>query len=130
WAGFLSEDEAQNGPGWTVWLADLGRANRAAQLRTPQAALWIAAEQLPQFAALLPGAKLDPRIAPPVNRAGQIWTPETALVEILRGRLEALGPVSAEALAAPLGIESGRVRAALAAVEAEGFALRGRFTPQ
>ena len=32
-------------------------------------------------------------------------------------------------LAAPLGLEPGEIRAALTALEVEGFALRGRFTP-
>jgi ATP-dependent Lhr-like helicase len=51
-----------------------------------------------------------------------------ALVEILRGRLEGLGPVSAEALAAPLGLAADDIAYALGALEAEGFALKGRFT--
>src|SRR5207248_2161603 len=46
-----------------------------------------------------------------------------------RGRLEGLGPVTREALAAPLGLAEHDVAAALAALEAEGFAMRGRFTP-
>ena len=57
------------------------------------------------------------------------WSRETALVEILRGRLEGLGPVTVEALAAPLGLAPAETAAALAALEAEGFAMRGRFTP-
>src|SRR5207245_3754706 len=57
------------------------------------------------------------------------WSPEDALIEILRGRLEGLGPVTEAALAAPLGLSSQEIAAALAALEAEGFALRGRFTP-
>ena len=36
------------------------------------------------------------------------WSREEALVEILRGRLEGLGPVTQEALAAPLGLEPAR----------------------
>src|SRR5262249_19319422 len=54
---------------------------------------------------------------------------EAALVEIVRGRLEGLGPVTGEALAAPLGLGQHEIAAALAALEAEGFAMRGRFTP-
>jgi ATP-dependent Lhr-like helicase len=57
---------------------------------------------------------------------------DRALVEILRGRLEGLGPVTTATLLAPLALpESGqaRARAALAHLEAEGFALRGRYTP-
>jgi ATP-dependent Lhr-like helicase len=52
-----------------------------------------------------------------------------SLVEIVRGRLEGLGPVTVPALARPLGLRQPAVNAALAALEAEGFALRGLFTP-
>ena len=38
------------------------------------------------------------------------WSRDDALVEILRGRLEGLGPVTASALAAPLGLEPRRHR--------------------
>ena len=59
---------------------------------------------------------------------GQAWSREAALVEILRGRLEGLGPVSPVALAAPLGLEANEIDAALVALQTEGFAMRGRFT--
>src|SRR5262252_6679739 len=61
--------------------------------------------------------------------AATAWTAEVALVEILRSRLEGLGPVTAEILAAPLGFEAAEIATAIAALESAGFALRGRFTP-
>jgi ATP-dependent Lhr-like helicase len=91
--------------------------------------LWIAAERLPQFLALWPEARLDPPIAAPASLAERGWPAGEALVEILRGRLEGLGPVDEAALAAPLGLPPGDIAAALAALQTEGFALRGRFTP-
>ena len=130
WLGFLSEEEAQAGPGWRDWLAALARERRVARLHGPQATLWIAAERLPQFQALWPGARLEPAIAAPAASAARDWSPEDALVEILRGRLEGLGPVTESALAAPLGLEPNDIAAALAALQTEGFAMRGRFTPQ
>src|SRR5262249_40969666 len=48
---------------------------------------------------------------------------------ILRGRLEGLGPATLGALAAPLGIETGLAQGALTALEAEGFVMRGQFSP-
>jgi ATP-dependent Lhr-like helicase len=57
------------------------------------------------------------------------WSREEALIEILRGRLEGLGPVTETALGAALRIEPWEISAALAALETEGFAMRGRFTP-
>jgi ATP-dependent helicase Lhr and Lhr-like helicase len=129
WLGFLSEAEVESGESWRFWLAQLARDKRVARLTLPQATLWITAERLKQFEALWPGAALDPDIAAPASLAAQQWSPEEALVEILRGRLEGLGPVTEEALAAPLGLTPGDIAAGLAALEAEGFALRGRFTP-
>src|SRR5262249_6238922 len=91
--------------------------------------LWIAAERLPQFQAVWPDAQPDPPISAPEPHANREWSREEALIEILRGRLEGLGPVTEAALAAPLGIEPAEISAALTALETEGFAMRGRFTP-
>jgi ATP-dependent helicase Lhr and Lhr-like helicase len=94
-----------------------------------EAVLWVTAERLPQFLALFPNANLDPPIVAPSGYNEKNWPPEEALVEILRGRLEGLGPVTEAALAAPLGLMPSDIAAALAALQTEGFALRGRFTP-
>jgi ATP-dependent Lhr-like helicase len=90
--------------------------------------LWISAERLPQFQALWPDARLEPAIAAPAEYAARVWSPDETLVEILRGRLEGLGPVTETALASPLGLAPSDIASALAALEAEGFAMRGRFT--
>jgi ATP-dependent Lhr-like helicase len=90
--------------------------------------LWIPAERLPQFRALRPNAELDPPITAPAAYAKDLSS-DTALIEIMRGRLEGLGPVTPAALAAPLGLRPAEIAAALAALEAEGFAMRGRFSP-
>jgi ATP-dependent Lhr-like helicase len=91
--------------------------------------MWVAAERLPQFLALWPNARLDPKIAAPAGYAEKNWSPDEALIEILRGRLEGLGPMTEAGLAAPLGLAPADIAAALAALQTEGFALRGRFTP-
>jgi ATP-dependent Lhr-like helicase len=91
--------------------------------------LWVAAERLPQFLALWPEAHLDPPIVAPPGHAERDWPPDEALVEIIRGRLEGLGPVDAIALAAALGLAECDIAGALGVLQAEGFALRGRFTP-
>jgi ATP-dependent helicase Lhr and Lhr-like helicase len=129
WLGSLSADEVQAVPEWDGWLATLARENRVTRLQTPQATLWVAAERLKQFQTLWPAARLLPDIAPPAEQANRAWSPEEALTEIVRGRLEGLGPVTQGALAAPLGLEPDEIGAALTALEVEGFAMRGRFTP-
>jgi ATP-dependent Lhr-like helicase len=127
WLGFLSAQEVDAQPNWGNWLAELAREKRVARLGAPEATLWITAERLPQFQALWPAATLDPPIAAPAGHA-EDWSCDAALVEILRGRLEGQGPVTQDALAAPLGLAAQDIASALAALEAEGFALRGRFT--
>ncbi|MBV8590351.1 MAG: hypothetical protein JO212_09880, partial [Acetobacteraceae bacterium] len=130
WLGFLSTGEAEADPRWATWLAELARAKRVTKLHASNATLWVTAERLPQFQALWPGAKLEPPIAPSENCAGRVWSGDQALIEIIRGRLEGQGPVTEAALSASLGAQTHETAAALAALEAEGFAMRGRFTPQ
>ena len=71
---------------------------------------------------------MEPEIAVP-SRFAREWPPEEALRELVRGRLDGLGPVTAEGLAASLGLVRAPLESALAALEAEGFVFRGRFTP-
>ena len=94
----------------------------------PAIRLWGAAERLPHVNGNLPDAILQPLITPPASFT-EVWPLENALVELLRGRLEGLGPVTAKGLATSSGIAIGDVDRALLALEAEGFVLRGRFTP-
>ncbi|HEY1259812.1 MAG TPA: DEAD/DEAH box helicase [Stellaceae bacterium] len=104
WLGFLAESEVRAQPGWAEWLTELAADHRAVRLSAPP--VWIAAE----------------------NQG--LWPPgDAALIELVRGRLEGLGPVTPTALAAPLDLTPRDVEPALAALEAEGFALRGRFSP-
>ncbi|HEX3863482.1 MAG TPA: DEAD/DEAH box helicase [Stellaceae bacterium] len=132
WLGFATAAEAAAGDGWRGWLAELASERRVTCLRfseAEQAGLWVAAERLPQFAALWPIARLEPEIAAPPGHAERQWSADEALVEVLRGRLEGLGPVTEAALAAPLGLMPEDIATALSALQTEGFALRGRFTP-
>jgi ATP-dependent helicase Lhr and Lhr-like helicase len=128
WLGFVSAKEAEAQSGWTDWLAQLTQDRRVARLTAPQATLWITAERLPQLLATWAEVKLEPAITVPTEYSAREWSPAAALTEILRGRLEGLGPATADALAAPLGLGPEDIACGLAALEAEGFAMRGSFT--
>ena len=52
---------------------------------------------------------------------------DTALRELVRSRLEAAGPVTAETLARLFGRDAGELAVPLAGLEQEGVAMRGRF---
>jgi ATP-dependent helicase Lhr and Lhr-like helicase len=135
WLGCVTDAEIQAAPEWEGWLAALASDGRAMRLETGQAAFWIAAERMDQFNAVWPQVQRRPNISPPAaapsspqaDRKEEVWSPEQSLVEIVRGRLEGLGPVTATALAASLGLEPDAVRPALMALEVEGSVLRGRF---
>jgi ATP-dependent Lhr-like helicase len=130
--GYVSDDELAGAAGagsrqtWIASLVDLGRATRLTTLSGMR--LWVAAERIQEVLAVHPQASLDPPMAPPPDRAHREWDPGAALEELLRSRLDGLGPVTASTLAASLDVPENTVDAALAALEAEGFAFRGQFT--
>jgi ATP-dependent Lhr-like helicase len=88
----------------------------------------VTAERLPLFEALYPQSRCTPAVVTPAGRALTV-SAEEALIEVVRGRLEGLGPTTAQAIAASLALPTSRIEAALAALQAEGFAMRGAFTP-
>jgi ATP-dependent Lhr-like helicase len=128
WLGFLTKGEVAAKAEWSEWLTSLAGQKRAAAVDIGGSTLWIAAERLSLFRSLWPDVATTPQISAPSDYDKQ-WSSDDALVEVLRGRLEGLGPVGAEGLARPLGLDADRIAAGLAALETQGFALRGRFTP-
>ena len=135
--GFISESE---GIEWSHHFASLVEDSRAtiAVVSVPdrpdeERRIWIAAERLPQYEALF-GPSGDcwnmlPLIAAPVRSTRRQWSADEALVEIIRGRLQALSPVTVGQVADSLGLDEHRVELAMLDLEGEGFAFRGHFTP-
>ncbi|HKW84109.1 MAG TPA: ATP-dependent DNA helicase, partial [Burkholderiaceae bacterium] len=120
--GFLTSAEAP----CADFIAALESQRRATRLAPPSGeTVHVAAERLHEFQGVFPDAVLLPPIAAVVAYQPP---PEDALREIVRGRLELLGPASAAALAAPLGLSAGVLLPALLRLEAEGAAMRGAFT--
>ena len=73
--------------------------------------LWVAAERLPQINADLSDRRSwSHRSSRPKASARTTWTSEDALVELLRGRLEGLGPVTVEQLVDSSGLNKLRDR--------------------
>ena len=77
---------------------------------------------------MYPDAVVDPAIAAPAS-ADQAWEFDAALVELVRGRLEGQGPTTLTQLVGTFGLPPEQVSTALTALEVEGFALAGTFTP-
>jgi ATP-dependent Lhr-like helicase len=125
-AGFVLESELP--PEARAHLSELRDHRRATPAEPPCGArIWVAAERVPELRAVVPG--IETRVEPPAARAARAWTRDDALVELLRGRLMFSGPVTAAALAAPLGVGAADVATALLALEGQGVILRGRFSP-
>jgi len=144
---------------WQALLTQLANESRVYSLtladakHTPDATtpkFWVAAERLHELEQVLPGAHHWPRLQKQqatilrnlrhnanntTPTSNETLTRAQALIEILRSRLEGLGPVTETQLAAtlavpsavPNGITAAEISAALLALENEGFVVRGQF---
>ncbi len=124
--------ESEIAPGeletWRSYLDALTRQRRATRLLFNDQVFWVAAERLQALQLLCAAHRLEPAIeALPSEEAASV---ESALKEILRSRLESLGPVTAGRLATSLARASGEIAQALAALEQEGFVIQGQFDPR
>lgn len=123
--GCLSRADVGNSPA----LQELLQHGRVTQAMIDAShEFWVATERLPMFAAVYPQATYSPQVNVPEEFLNVSWTAETALAELVRGRLEAIGPSDAASLAAYFGVGAGQVEIALVALETEGAILRGQFT--
>ena len=145
--GFLTQEEVLSRGEWLPLLATLAGDRRATCINVdgivgaPEApalgsaethgkGLWVAAERLLQFQRVYPQAEWSPPIAAPAEFARRVWSREEALVEIVRSRLEGLGPVTAAAIADSLQLPRQDVEPALLKLAALGVAMSGTYTQQ
>ncbi|HXG27576.1 MAG TPA: DEAD/DEAH box helicase, partial [Nevskiales bacterium] len=120
--GFLTAEE---GKGAATLFPLLRQHRRATLLHPPEGQpLYVATERLPQFRKLFP--QLQPADDLPLLGHAECDA-EEALADILRGRLELLGPVTEDQLAAPLGLPVSTIRQALLTLEQQGGVMRGSF---
>ncbi len=127
--GYLQHPtETVSAVSWAGFYAQLVSFGRAATVKLPESDLWFAAERWPQFRAVYPQLSPIPELSLPPELDNQPWEPEIALVEILRARLAALGPVEAGQIARQLNLPAAHIEQALLQLETEGIVLRGQFT--
>ncbi|MDH5675584.1 MAG: DEAD/DEAH box helicase [Myxococcales bacterium] len=132
--GLITSDElAQSGAAGDrlAGLCDgLTAQRRIARMTLPDGRrAWVSAEWLKRLQAIYPPAlQLEPPIEAP---AGDSEEPDadSARIELCRARLECSGPLTAPGLAQTLALSAADVDAALHALEAQGFAMRGHFDP-
>ncbi len=127
--GALTENEARNlADHSATWLELLGAEGRAGKLALPQA-FWVAAERWSMIQAIYPGCDVEPALIDPRSERGRLWERADAVRELVRGRMEVTGPITAEALSEFFRLPFSEVQGALLALESEGFILRGKFHP-
>ncbi|QQC65851.1 DEAD/DEAH box helicase [Paraburkholderia ginsengisoli] len=129
----ITEAEARAHKGWPAWLTSLADSGRATRLQlADDAAVWLPAERITCFEALypdLPRARYSPPLTAPKGYTDS-WSADDALLDVLRARLTGFGPQPVGAIAQPLKLPAAAVEHTLARLEAEGYLMRGRFTPQ
>src|SRR6185369_10921402 len=123
--GFMSESEGRR-YGLEAHFAALVAGQRATRLDVG-VGLWVAADRLAEHLAVHPDARLEPPLAARSPAGSAPWTFESALKELLRSRLEGIGPVTVAELARSLSVSEDAVTVALAALEADGIVFRGSF---
>jgi len=114
--GIDASEEYQNG---------LIAQKRATRVSIGDRRFWGATERLVMLQTIYPDCKLEPEINSPA--ADKIWERAEAIREMIRGRLEVCGPITASALRELLQLRDTEIEAALLTLEGEGFVLRGRF---
>ena len=102
------------------------RPNRSGPLGRP---FWIAAERLPMLQTIYPDRTVEPALIPPSAERERQWQRAEAIRELVRGRIEVIGPITATEVASLFQLPVGEINIALAALEGEGFVLRGKFHP-
>jgi ATP-dependent helicase Lhr and Lhr-like helicase len=133
--GLMTEEEAAvsvhhegNGASAEYLLKELVASNRATKVRFGEKTFWAAAERLPTVQAIYANAAIDPQLVAPES-APRNWERAEAIRELVRGRMEVCGPITVGELSDLLILPRQDIDAALLALEAEGFILRGKFRP-
>ncbi|MEE9444040.1 MAG: DEAD/DEAH box helicase [Cocleimonas sp.] len=108
------------------FFAELVEQKRACQINPndKSESFWVATERLHEFLNILPNANINPKLKP----IAEMTANDNALLEIIRSRLEGLGPVTAKKLTEPLMLEQNKIELVLLALEQEGFVIQGHFT--
>ncbi|MGJ0485599.1 MAG: DEAD/DEAH box helicase [Methylomicrobium sp.] len=124
--GFMTEQEGLRAPPELFTALQSSRRATEMQMQDGQR-LWVAAERLSELQQLFPDADLEPRL--PAIAQDHPLNEEDNLRDLIRSRLEGLGPVTAEQLGKPLSLPVSQIERALSALEQQGIVLQGRFSP-
>ena len=127
--GFMTAEEVVQNH-YADFLEKLIEQGRACSMSCATGRLYLVAERLPCLQAVYPDSTFTPPLNLPEVLKAEEWDEDSALREIMRRRLEGLGPVTAQRLAQESGLKLSLVEVALIGLETEGFVFRGSYTPQ
>jgi ATP-dependent Lhr-like helicase len=119
----LEEVEATNE--WSGHLQRLISERRAGVAVAGERKFWVAAERAKSFAILYPEARFE--IAP-AEVPGDALPQDEALLQMVMGWMQHIGPATAQELGERIGLAATEVHKALLRMEAAGSVLRGAFT--
>jgi ATP-dependent Lhr-like helicase len=119
------EDDVQ---AWRDWFDELVATGRASTVEVDGARLWFAAENVALIETLYSLGRITPPVTLPSGLGGPPPEEDDALVALLRGHMECLGPTTVAVLAERVALSPGRVATGLARLEGEGTVLRGHFS--
>lgn len=132
--GFLTEQEFRRGAsrGWEHYFARLLEEGRVTRMHVAQGTtLLVAVERLATMQRVFPDARFEPELRPAAQHdPGSPDDPAQALADLMRSRLETLGPVTAAQLADHCGLSTAAMDSILLQLESEGFVIRGRFNEE
>ena len=127
----ITDAEAQRNDGWPAWLTALAQSGRATRLQMAHRRRAMGARRTPDMLArALPRRADASRRSQPPKGFTDAWTEDDALVEIVARPADRLRPAAGRrALRGRLALPASPVANGADALEAEGYVMRGRFTP-
>ena len=126
--GFMTQEEVRQNH-YEIFFEKLVDQGRACRLNLSKGDLCLVAERMPCMQAIYPGGELAPLLVLPEVLQTELWDEDSALREVLRRRLEGLGPVTVKRLADETGLALSVIEVALIGLETEGFVFRGHYSP-
>lgn len=112
---------------WTTFFAKLQTENRVTLATSQNKKYWLAAEKVKTFSLLYPDSTFEFN-PPPLEEKTQVR--DSALLDMLRGWLAQIGPVTTTELAQLFNLPFNEIEQTLIKLESSGMILRGHFRNQ
>lgn len=109
---------------WQAFFAELSAANRAVEATVKQKKFWVAMEKMKSFKVIYPDAFIKQTL---LDIEKNSLTEDEIILNVLRGWLFLLGPVTQIELSILLSLDPIIIEQALIKLETSGFILRGHF---